>query len=96
MNASLSIIANLLTSAEGKDRLNEAHIKFFVRLLDEMAANEIYEDETDSEVLISIISRTIRALANAASSNEANRALIQSISGKVTFVLFYALCKVLN
>ena len=54
MNQSLSIIANLLTNADGKERLTEPNVKHLVRILDEMAADEIY-DEIESETANSII-----------------------------------------
>ena len=80
MNQSLSIIANLLTNADGKERLTEPNVKLLVRILDEMAADEIY-DEIESETANSIISRIIRALANGISSSETNRTMIQSVPG---------------
>lgn len=52
-----------------------------MRILDEMAAHEIYDETTDQEIQNSIISRIIRALANATSANESNRAMIQSVPG---------------
>ena len=78
MNLALSIIANLLTNESGKEKVSEQNIKFLVSMLEEIVASELY-DQLDLVTKTSIMSRTIRALGNAASSNESNLAKIHKL-----------------
>ena len=78
MNLALSIIANLLTNESGKEKVSEQNIKFLVTMLEEIVASELY-DQLDLVTKTSIMSRTIRALGNAASSNESNLAKIHKL-----------------
>ena len=78
MNLALSIIANLLTNESGKEKVSEQNIKFLVGMLEEIVASELY-DQLDLVTKTSIMSRTIRALGNAASSNESNLTKIHKL-----------------
>ena len=86
MNLALSIIANLLTNESGKEKVSEQNIKFLVSMLEEIVASELY-DQLDLVTKTSIMSRTIRALGNAASSNESNLAKIHKLRNVLTQIL---------
>ena len=88
MNLALSIIANLLTNESGKEKVSEQNIKFFVSMLEEIVASELY-DQLDLVTKTSIMSRTIRALGNAASSNESNLAKIHKLRNVLKHIFTY-------
>ena len=95
MNLALSIIANLLTNESGKEKVSEQNIKFLVSMLEEIVASELY-DQLDLVTKTSIMSRTIRALGNAASSNESNLAKIHKLRNVLKYVFKTLMLKFLR